>query len=383
MKVLVSSHTGNFSGGAERSLLLFLTSDSAKRFRLKVVVPYTGFMGDFQKELEENGVDVVKVEKHTDITPLERYLRSPRVLLKRLLGNVRFAWRYQRLLKEFKPDRVYLNTTRCEVDGLIAYLNKVPVVWHIRGAENDFKGIRRLRILFIGLVSSKVIAVNHGLRDRLVTFNRAFRRKVEYVPNGIAIESVRSDPTVEMEIKSEWNLRGKRIVGTVGTLEETKNPLAFCEIAEWISRKRSDVSFVWVGTVHDDVLDSVRHRYAHLIEKGVLLFAGYQRNTISWINLFEVFVLTSVSEGFPRVILEAGALRKPIVSYNIDGVRDFLVDGVTGFLVEPGDNKSLALTVNSLLDKFPDQVVDTAFRKVRDEFNLESINARISEIISA
>ncbi len=64
-------------------------------------------------------------------------------------------------------------------------------------------------------------------------------------------------------------------------------------------------------------------------------FVGHQKKPLAWIDMLDVFVLPSKFEGMPNVVLEAMALKKAVVATRIPGLDEVVVDGETGFLVEP------------------------------------------------
>jgi glycosyltransferase involved in cell wall biosynthesis len=81
---------------------------------------------------------------------------------------------------------------------------------------------------------------------------------------------------------------------------------------------------------------------AELGPAGRIHFAGMQPNRPNPHHLFDVSALTSLSEGFPNSVVEAMAAARPVVATDVGGMRDALVDGVTGRLVPAGDPTALA-----------------------------------------
>jgi len=86
------------------------------------------------------------------------------------------------------------------------------------------------------------------------------------------------------------------------------------------------------------------------------------------LSTFEVFVLSSVLEGLPRIVIEAMAMGRPIVATDIDGVREELEDGITGLLVPPENSDSLAKSIIDLLtDKDKSVQMGINARRVSEE----------------
>ncbi len=82
---------------------------------------------------------------------------------------------------------------------------------------------------------------------------------------------------------------------------------------------------------------------------GLFRLAGWRRDVAEIMRCLDVFVLTSLWEGLPRVYLEALASGVPVVGTCVDGAPEVIQDGVNGFLVDPGDVQALAERVGYLL----------------------------------
>lgn len=76
--------------------------------------------------------------------------------------------------------------------------------------------------------------------------------------------------------------------------------------------------------------------------------AGYQVDVYSLIHAADIFVLPSIAEPFGLALLEAMALGKPVIATNAGGPREIVVDGVTGLLVQPGNDEALSLAIQAL-----------------------------------
>ena len=133
------------------------------------------------------------------------------------------------------------------------------------------------------------------------------------------------------------------LVGFVGRLTPQKAPLAFVALIARLRRARPDVHGVIVG---DGPLRAEVERVvgAHGLGPSCRVL-GARDDVAAVLAALDVFVLTSVSEGFPFVVLEAMALERPVVATAVNGVPEIVEDGVTGVLVERGDGAALARAV--------------------------------------
>jgi glycosyltransferase involved in cell wall biosynthesis len=136
---------------------------------------------------------------------------------------------------------------------------------------------------------------------------------------------------------------GGPLVGFVGRLTPQKDPLAFVELIARVRRARPDVHGVIAG---DGPLRAEVERAVDVHGLGASCrMLGARDDMAALLAALDVFVLTSVSEGFPFVILEAMALERPVVATAVNGVPEIVEDGVTGVLVGHGDGAALARAV--------------------------------------
>jgi len=126
----------------------------------------------------------------------------------------------------------------------------------------------------------------------------------------------------------------------------------YVEAAEEIKEDREDVVFELAGGFEEEHMDGVdREWVVDKDEKGVIDFLGYVDDMVSKLAETDIVVLPSYyREGVPRVLLEAMASGKPIVTTDAPGCRETVVEGRNGILVEPEDSESLADAILELVD---------------------------------
>jgi glycosyltransferase involved in cell wall biosynthesis len=100
------------------------------------------------------------------------------------------------------------------------------------------------------------------------------------------------------------------------------------------------------------------------------------------ISAMDVVVHTSLREGLARVLPQGLAMGKPCVSFNLDGAPEVVIDGVTGYLVEPFDYETLADRIAKLLenDELRMEMGQNGRKRVDPDFRAEKMVADISEV---
>ena len=86
----------------------------------------------------------------------------------------------------------------------------------------------------------------------------------------------------------------------------------------------------------------------NLKEKVFLL--GFVKNASAYLPAFDTFILSSVKEGLPYVILEAGSAGLPVIASQVGGIPDLIIDGETGFLIPPKNSEVLAEKIKGLIN---------------------------------
>jgi glycosyltransferase involved in cell wall biosynthesis len=139
------------------------------------------------------------------------------------------------------------------------------------------------------------------------------------------------------------NLEGQTILTTAARLSPEKGQSFLIDAMPKIHEQKTNVKLIVFG--NGPLNDKLRSRAVRLGCSENVIFAGLVPDFGSLVVETDIFVLPSLSEGLPNVLLEAMAASRPVVATRVGGIKDVLVDGVNGLLVPPADSKSLASAV--------------------------------------
>ena len=159
---------------------------------------------------------------------------------------------------------------------------------------------------------------------------------------------------------------GGPVVSIVGRLQAVKGHKVFLESARRVLLKRPDARF-WVAG-DGELRGELAAVASRLGLTGAVWFLGYRNDIANVLASSDVVVCASSYESFPRCVLEALSLGRPVVATAVGGLPEIISDGETGMLVPPGDPEAMAAAIVRLLgDREVAQSLGTAGRKLIGE----------------
>lgn len=237
-----------------------------------------------------------------------------------------------------------------------AHLAGVPIIVHtVHGwshHERQHPLAQRLFILLEQLtapITDKLIVVSplnteKGLRDHIATPG-----KYVTIRSGIDLERFSNPERPREALRAELGIPPDApVIGTVTRLSAQKAPLDFVAAAAKVAQRHPDVHFVVVGD------GPLRNEVEETIEADGLTsrfhLTGLRRDIPDLMHSFDIFALSSLWEGLPRVLPQAMAAGLPIVATAVDGNAEAVTDGVNGLLTPAGDPSAFALALLKLLE---------------------------------
>ncbi len=239
--------------------------------------------------------------------------------------------------KDFKPDVVHLNSSK--VAGLGALIGRMcgikNIIVTIHGApfreDRNMLSIFAIRFLTWAscMLAHKVIAVSQ--KDEFDLARLPFvRRKVRTIYLGLQYEAV---PEKKKKTSRETN------IVTIAELHPNKGLLYAIPAIEALLKKGHHVTYTIIGE-GDNRKDLERMIYMKELG-GKIKLLGHINNASTLLSEYDVFLLPSIKEGLPYVLLEAGKHMLPVVATITGGIPEIIIHGKTGVLVQPKDVKGL------------------------------------------
>lgn len=254
----------------------------------------------------------------------------------------------------------------------------IVVTRHTIGGELSNNPLKRALVAAAQVsLASRFIAISGAIRQRLLDEGVPGHR-IETIHNGVDITLIEREASVlDIPLELEAACHGSSpVIGTLGRLSPEKGHEFLVRAFAAVLREFPRAILVVVG--QGDERDRLERLAVELGVKEDVVFAGYRDNASACVNAFDLFVMPSLSEGLGLAMLEAMALRKPVIATNTGGIPEVVTDRVNGLLVPPGDPQALSRAIVEILrDRSLAARLAGAGRKtVEDRFDARSMADR-------
>jgi glycosyltransferase involved in cell wall biosynthesis len=228
--------------------------------------------------------------------------------------------------------------------------------------------------------ADRIVAVAGTVRSETVVTFRVPEDRVVTIPRGIDPDRIRPERDRGAVRAGLGLAAGAPVVITVGALSPEKDPFAHLELCAALRRSLPEVAYLFAGDgpVRGELEEAVRTREL----EGSVRVLGLRSDVGDLLAASDVHVLASRTEGMPGCLIEAGMAGVPVVAFGLAGVPEVVEDGVTGFVVEPGDHASLAERVLKLLEDegLRREMGAAASRRCLATFDIAGIARRYAEV---
>ncbi|MBE0534400.1 MAG: glycosyltransferase family 4 protein [Phycisphaerae bacterium] len=304
-------------------------------------------------------------------------------------GNVR---RIRQLLKSHNIHIVHVNGLLNVLPALAGRSAGVKIVWHLNDTVTP-ASVRRLLVPLlrrwacgIAVASKRVGGYYFGTADKLWQ-----RTRVLYAPVDMQrFDRSRVDESAAAALRNEFGLSGDvYVLGAVGNINRAKGYAHLIEAAGILRDRIPQARFLIIGEpLHNksDYYQALLDRVEACGLKDRVLFAGFRGDVATVLSVFDVLILPSVTEACPMAVLEAMAMKVPVVATDVGGVREQIIDGQTGVVVRPGSGEALAggiLRMHGLPTDVRRDMVEQGHHRAEAMFSLEHVVRAHIEIYEA
>ena len=372
-------------GGAQRFIFNVALGLDANKYDIVVAFGATN----------ESGKDFLETElaKHNIATYRLKYLsRNPN-----LYKDLRSIFEIRSYIRKNKFNTVFLNSSKAGFCGSIATFFptrlKTRVIYRIGGwAFNDPRPKwQKFFIIASEYLSARwkdIIVVNCKKDyDDATRLHIRPREGVKIIYNGLdafkipSLERNNARAEIEKKLKiQDGTFEKKIIIGTQANFYPAKGLNYLVETAQRFAN-HDNVVFVIIGE------GKLRSELESEIEakklRNTVFLTGFIKDAFKYFTAFDIFVLTSLKEGFPWAVLEAMTLKIPVIATGVGAIPEMIEDNKNGFIVEPKRPEQMGHRIEQLIKDYRlrQEFGIQAHQTVLFKFGLDKMINKVAEIL--
>ena len=304
------------------------------------------------------------------------------------ISDLRLVYQYYKIFKELKPIIILSYTIKPNIYGNIAArLLKIPTINNISGLGTLF--IKASLTTYMGkllytlsLVNSTHVFFQNKDDQRLFIENRLVKSSITSLIPGSGVD-------VEKFNCNRFKNKGNKFL-FVGRLLADKGVFEYLEAAVSVLLKHPEKEFLLVGELgyRNKTALSKKQLEKYTNKYSQIKYLGKTDDMVGLLNMIDVIILPSYREGLPKSLIEAEAMKLPIISTDVPGCRDVVEHEVNGFLCEAKSKHSLEKAIYSMISLTENQRLEYGLNgrnKVINEFSSKIVNKiyldKINQII--
>ena len=358
-------HIAQSAGGVENYLHMLLAHMPKEKYDNILVVSE-----DYRKN-EYKFKDLVSKIQYV---PMKRDID-----LKSIIISVK---QVKKILKETKPDIVYMHSSMAGGVGRIATLfnKKVKKIYNAHGwyfnAQIGNKKRKFYEILerLLAINTDMIVNISQSEYESAMKRKIAKPEKMCIIDNGIDFEKFKSCEKYRIATRKKLGIKDDDIViGAVGRLAEQKDPMTLIKAFSRVHNNYSNTKLIFVGA-GDLEEDIVSYAKKNNLEQNIII-TGWIEDVEKYIPAFDIASLTSKWEGFGLVIIEYMACKKPIVATRVGGIENIIDSDEKGYLIEIEDDEELSDKICDYIKnkELVEQMTQNNFEYARQRFNIEQV----------
>lgn len=321
VKIVQIVHDLNI-GGLQR--LVVDMSRYLDRSKYEVCVCILRESGPLEAELHDAGIRVIRPRQDS--------------------GKVDYLmfWKLYKIFRSQKPHIIHTHNTQPFLEGgIAARMAGVPVIIHTDHGR-EFPDKRRYMVAewVMSHFADQIVAVSDAVKNDICRFEKISERKIRTIANGI--DGEKFGRTYDRELKRrELGINGTHaiVAGYAGRLSPEKGLVHLIGAMQMLTREIPNALLLIAGDgQHRAELEKDAARRG--LDQNIR-FLGPRSDIHEIMGLLDAFVLPSLREGLPLVLLEAAAASLPIIATDVGGNNTIVKNGVNGLLVRSGDDEAL------------------------------------------
>ncbi len=309
------------------------------------------------------------------------------------LADIKATYALSRKIKAIQPDLVFSYFAKPVIFGtLAAKMANVPrIVGMLEGLGYTFtdqpegltkktKLVKNVQVLLYKAALprlDKIIFLNPDDPKDLLNRYRIKVKKIEVLGGiGLNLKNYPHKPIISLQTPIKFLF--------IGRLLKEKGIHEFVAAAKIVKKNYPETQFTVLGAIDTANPGALKQSELNeLIASKAVVYSGHVDDVQDWIIKSDVFVLPSYREGVPRSTQEAMAIGRAVITTDVPGCRETVMDGVNGFLVEKWNPQALAEKMIYFIEN-PEQIKEMgeeSHRIAQEEFDADKVNKRLLSIL--
>lgn len=300
------------------------------------------------------------------------------------IGNLSFLnlflyYELNRFFRAKKVTHLIMNmSSDVKAAGRAAKKAGVGNIIYRRGSAIPIKNSTSNRYLFRKVIT-RIIANSEETRRTILANNPDIfeKEKIHVIYNGIDLSEVYNEG-----IKKEENKEKNIVLGNAGRLEKQKHQKFLIELVSRLHQKGYKVKLKIAGTGRLE--NELKTTVDRLGLNSFVEFIGFTDNIKRFLSSVDIFVLSSLWEGFGFVLVEAHACGKPVIAFDVSSNPEIVNNGEDGILVPPGDMEAFAGAVEKMINnpELRRKMGNKGKEKVFNKFDIEITTQKLIEFLT-
>lgn len=301
--------------------------------------------------------------------PVHFLQRSPGI-------DLSYPFKLAKLMKKEAVDVLHLHNPTAlfygALAGKISRISRIIYTEHGRDFSSSWK-VKQANRLLSNIVDEIVVVAEHG-RRYLILEEGFLSCRIRKIYNGVDSEAFSNKSEIRRDILRSLGLREyTRIIGVVARLDPIKNHAGLLKAMIKVSSVFPQAALLIIGD--GPLRTKLEEQVSEMDLKKSIIFLGSRSDIPKLLNIMDVFVLPSLSEGLPLTLIEACAAGKPIVATAVGGNPEIVENGVNGLLVPSEDVEALSAAIIAILsDKRKAQQMGVkSWERFKEFFTVETM----------
>ena len=350
MKSILFIHQSAELYGSDKTILMFISSLDKQKYLPIVILP---FDGPLKREFEKNNIKVVIAP----VLKLYRKMFTPKGVLKFFKEHKDGIRIIEDLHKKYKFDIIYSHTLASLIGIVFAKKFKIKHLWHVQEIiakpvffNKGFVKLLSLKSNHVAVYDSKT-TMEFWIKD-----NPILAKKSEFVCNGLDVsQKPESNLDTIQQIRKEFFKvqPNELVIALVGRINSWKGQQLLLEAFQSIANKYNTIKLVFIGSAPPNQEFFETNLKAKISEYKLVdrvIIIPFQENIWQFWDSIDIAVVPSTEpEPFGMVAIEAMLSKKPVIAANHGGLTETVVHNHNGLLFEPNNAKSLAESLEVLI----------------------------------